>query len=279
MIAGGQWTEARAQAVATLEADTIALGDQTVLSIRNALNFPSTEMLTTDGIVALSQTFDTSSRTQHTVITSFEPGAHFIRLSPTDSLLLIVNDVAIDTTKMEPRDIMPLEKIPYSFWEIFRWVLLFIVLGAIAIAIWWIVTHRKVVKKMLGISEPIDTRTPKERAIEQLEQLRRMQLWQNGKAKEYHTELTDIVRRFIEESTEIRATEMTSYETIEEVENRKWGVDISLLNDIFTRADLVKFAKNEPLANEHELSMTEATRFIEELWQYVKPEDKEVTNA
>ena len=43
----------RAQAVASLADDTIALGDQTTLSIRNALNYPSAEMLTDGGIVAL----------------------------------------------------------------------------------------------------------------------------------------------------------------------------------------------------------------------------------
>ena len=269
---------ANAQAVAKLEADTIALGDQTVLSIRNALNYPSSETLTTGGIVALSQTFDTASRTQRIVITSFEPGEHYIHLSPEDSLLLVVNDVEIDTAAMEPRDIMPLEKIPYSFWEIFRWVLLLFIVGAIAFAIWWLMTHRKVVEKVLGISEPVDTRTPEERALDRLEELRRSQLWQCGKVKEYHTELTDAVRVFIEEATGIHATEMTSDETVEAISSQ-WPTVSGQLKEIFTTADLVKFAKNEPLANEHERSMSEAVQIVKQLWQYVKPEEKEATDA
>ena len=269
---------ASAQAVATLEADTIALGDQTTLSIRNALNYPSAEMLTTDGIVALDQTFDTATRTQRTVITSFEPGDHYIRLSPDDSLLLVVTDVEVDTAAMEPRDIMPLERIPYSFWEIFRWILLALAVAAIAFGIWWLVTHRKQMQKILGISEPFDTRTPEERALQTLEELRRKQLWQSGKCKEYHTELTDAVRLFIEEATGIRATEMTSDETVEAISGQ-WPVASGQLKDIFTTADLVKFAKSEPLPHEHERSMTEAVEFVQQLWQQVKPAEEEAADA
>ena len=270
-------TSAFAQAVATLEADTIALGDQTTLSIRNALNYPSAEMLSSGGIVALGQTFDTATRTQLTVITSFEPGVHAIRLSPDDSLLLFVTDVEVDTASMEPRDIMPLERIPYSFWEIFRWILLALAVAAIAFGIWWLTTHRKAVQQLLGISEPVDTRTPEERALQSLEELRRKQLWQSGKSKEYHTELTDAVRLFIEEATGIRATEMTSDETVEAISGQ-WPVASGQLKDIFTTADLVKFAKSEPLPHEHERSMTEAVEFVKQLWQLVKPAEEEVQN-
>ena len=127
-------------------------------------------------------------------------------------------------------------------------------------------------------NEPVDTRTPDERALDNLEALRQKQLWQSGRVKEYHTELTDTVRTFIEEATGIRATDMTSDETIEEMENGKWTVDNSLLRDIFTTADLVKFAKSEPLPHEHDRSMSEATEFVKSLWEQVKPKE-EVPNA
>ena len=263
------------QAVATLSADTIALGDQTTLSIRRALNYPSTDMLSTDGIVAVEQTFDTATRTQYTVLTSFEPGDHVIHLGPDDSLVLTVTDVYIDSTTAELRDIAPLQRVPYTFWEIFRWVLLAIGIAALAFGIWWLVTHRSKVQALLTPAEPQDTRTPHQRAMDRLEELRQKQLWQSGKAKEYHTELTDIVRIFIEEATDIRATDMTSDETVEAVESGKWKVESSLLRSIFNTADLVKFAKSEPLPHEHDRSMTEAVQFVEELWEAVKPKEEE----
>ncbi len=278
--------EAMGQAVATLEPDTIVLGDQTTLSIRRALNYPSTDALTADGIVAVSQTFDTATQTQHTVLTSFEPGEHTIHLSPVDSLTLVVYDVEVDTTSAEIRDIAPIQRVPYTFWEIFRWVLLALAIAAIAFGVWWLLKHREKVHELLVPAEPKDTRTPYERANDNLETLRRSQLWQAGKAKEYHTELTDIVRRFIEESTDIRATDMTSDECLNALMHDCLSADaanthaikqssIQALKDIFTTADLVKFAKSEPLPYEHDRSMTEAKQFVEELWETVKPKEEE----
>ncbi|MBQ6742006.1 MAG: hypothetical protein IJR04_05390 [Bacteroidales bacterium] len=267
------------QAIAKLSADTIALGDQTTLSIQRALTYPSTEQLSQNGIVALSQNYDSLQHTLYTTLTSFEPGTHYVILSEDDSLMLTVLDVDVDTTSAEIRDIAPIEKVPYTFWEIFRWILLGLGILALAFGGWWFWKKWKSGKVSEWLSnEPVDTRTPEERALDNLESLRQKQLWQSGRVKEYHTELTDTVRTFIEEATGIRATDMTSDETIEEMESKKWTVDNSLLRDIFTTADLVKFAKSEPLPHEHDRSMSEATEFVKSLWEQVKPKE-EVPNA
>lgn len=263
---------AQGQAIAKLSADTILLGDQTVLSVTHARTYPSTDMLSQNGIIAVSQTFDTASHTQQTTLTSFEPGTHFVMLGSEDSLPLVVMDVEVDTSSAEIRDIAPIEKIPYTFWEIFRWVLLALAIAAAAFAGWWLYTHRTKIQEVLGSSAPVDSRTPEERALDTLEDLRCKQLWQTGKVKEYHTVLTDAVRLFIEESTGIHATEMTSDETIDAVGGLR-SSSCGLLRDIFTTADLVKFAKSEPLPYEHDRSMTEAVQFVKELWIQVKPEE------
>lgn len=260
------------QAVAQLSEDTILLGDQTTLSIQKASAYPSTDQLTQNGIVALSQEFDTAKHTQLTTLTSFEPGVHYVKLGPDDSLQLTVLDVDVDTTTAEIRDIAPIEKVPYTFWEIFRWVLLALAVIALAVAGWWFWKKWKSGKVSDWFANvPVDTRTPEERALDRLEKLRQSQMWQSGKTKEYHTELTDAVRTFIEEATGIRATEMTSDETMEAVENGAWAVDMNLLRDIFRTADLVKFAKSEPLPHEHDRSMSEAIQFVKDLWQQTKP--------
>ena len=271
---------AKGQTIAKLEADTIALGDQTVLTVSNAEQYPSTDMLSVGGIVALGQQFDTAGRVQRTLITCFEPGEHWVHYNVDDSLLLYVNDVAIDTASMEPRDIAPLERVPYTFWELFRWVLLVWAVAAVVIVVWWLIDRKKRHGSIIVHHEPVDTRTPEQRALDALESLRRQQMWQAGKTKEYHTELTDIVRRFIEEATGIRATEMTSEECVNALMSKcvsvggQWSVVIGQLKEIFTTADLVKFAKSEPLPHEHERSMDAAVQFVKTFWQAVKPAEK-----
>ena len=256
-----------------LGADTIALGDQTVLSVPLAADSVPHLQLPPQ-VLVLAQAVDTTTRALQSTITSFEPGEYVLHTAPDDSLMLVVTDVEVDTTTNEIRDIASIQKIPYSFWEIFRWVLLALGVVALSFAIWWVVTHRQKLQQVLGTAEPVDTRTPEERALQSLEELRNSHLWQSGKVKEYHTELTDIVRHFIEEATDIRATEMTSDETVEAVKNGEWRVESGLLRSIFTTADLVKFAKSEPLPHEHEASMSQSVQFIKDFWQQVKPAEE-----
>ena len=262
-----------AQSRAVLSTDTIALGDQTVLTVGQSDSYPSVEQLSQDGVLALGQEYDTATAEMHTVITSFEPGEHWLHVSPDDSLMLVVTDVEVDTTTAEIRDIASLERVPYTFWEVFRWVLLALVIVAIGLLVWWYLSHRPQVQKALGLTAPQDNRNPYERAADSLSDLRDRKVWQAGKVKEYYTDLTDIVRRFIEESTQVRATEMTSDETIEAV--RTMTDDIATLRGLFAQADLVKFAKREPLPHEHEGAMDMAERFVAELWERVKPQPVE----
>lgn len=257
-----------AQMRATLSTDTIALGDQTVLTIGPGETYPSAEQLSQGGVLALSQEFDTVGNQMHTLLTSFEPGVHWLHVGPDDSLMLVVTDVEVDTTSAEIRDIAPLVQVPYTFWEIFRWVLLALGLAAIGLLVWWYISHRKQVQQALGLTEPEDTRNPYERASDSMTDLRNSKLWQTGKVKQYYTELTDIVRRFIEESTGIRATEMTSDETLDSVREM---CDPAPLRDLFALADLVKFAKREPLPHENEGALDRAEVYVNTLWEAVKP--------
>lgn len=252
---------------ATIEADTIRIGEQTMLTIVGAEQYPSTEALSRDGVEALSQLFDTATRAQHTLITSFEPGVHWIRLSNSDSLCLTVLDVEVDTTAAI-RDIAGIEQIPYSFWEVFRWVLLGLIVIGVALFIWWMSKHRPQVQQALGLAERPDLRNPYERASDNLTQLREKHLWQSGRLKEYYTELTDIVRRFLEEATGVHATEMTSDETVQAVAH---VANAANLRKLFALADLVKFAKSQPLPHQHDEALSLATDLVQEVWQRVKP--------
>ena len=274
MVLAAAGGEAWGQATVHLSADTIALGDQTTLTIANAEAYPSTDMLGQGDIIAIRQDFDTATHAQHTVLTCFEPGEKWIHYGPDDSIPLVVTDVEVDTTTAEIRDIAAIEKVPYTFWEIFLWVLLAIAAIALGVGGWWLWRRMKnTVVDRDGMVKPVDPRNPEERALDTLEALRLKKLWQMGRVKEYHTELTDTVRLFIEEATGIHATEMTSDDTLDEVEHWNRGLDLHGLRELLRTADLVKFAKNEPMPHEHDRSMAQAVEFVKQLWQIAKPQE------
>lgn len=100
-------------------------------------------------------------------------------------------------------------------------------------------------------------------AIDALDKLKAKKLAQSGKAKEFHTELTDIVRLYIEERFGINAPEMLTDDIIKAVHLATDGKSAAeSLAQMLRLADLVKFARLEPLQNENDLSMMNAYLFV-----------------
>lgn len=256
----------QAQISATFDTASILIGDQTTLTITGTRQYPTMDELTQNNLVPIQQWIDTidGKECQHTLITSFEEGEHYLKLSDDDSLLLIVNDVAdVDTASVEIKDIAGIMKEPYTFWEIFRWVLLAFLIAALGVAAWYIAKRIKANKPIIELPKAPE-KPADERAQEALESLRLRQLWQQGKVKEYHTELTDIVRGFIEECYGINSTEMTTDQTLEAFEGTKACTpdNTAMLRQILQTADMVKFAKCEPQPYEHDRSMNDAKSFV-----------------
>lgn len=250
-----------------LDTSAIMLGDQTTLAIENPVPMPTPEQLYGTGIVALGQRLDTATGTLYTVITSFEPGEHWLHVGE-DSVLLTVNDVeGVDTTaNAEIKDITGILRQPYTFWEIFRWVLLFLLVAAAVVGAIYLVKRMKE-KKPLFVAPPAPPVPPDVKALQALEDLRRQGLWQQGRTKEYHTELTDIVRRYLEEAHGINSTEMTTGQTLEVFNASPVCTDetFRLLRQMLETADMVKFAKSDPPAYEHDRSMDSAVEFVGKL--------------
>lgn len=103
-------------------------------------------------------------------------------------------------------------------------------------------------------------------AMNALVELDKKKLWQSGHDKLFQTELTDILRQYIEERFEVNALEKTTDEILEELYELAEQQKSSLQNlkQILQLADLVKFAKYKPLADENQLSFVNAKMFIEQ---------------
>jgi hypothetical protein len=210
------------------------------------------------------------------ILTGFDSGAFYIPQQQifiknqaflTDSLLVNVATIAIDTTKVKKFPIKTIKKEPFTF-DDFK-IYLYIILAILAIIGFWI--YWFVIKKR-KIAEDTPTYRmlpPYEEALLKLSELDEKLLWQNNKTKEYYSELTEIVRGYIERELKVPALENTSDEVLEMVEDFKNSETIETsketiikLKDLFREADLVKFAKSKPLAIEIEDDRRDAEHII-----------------
>lgn len=122
---------------------------------------------------------------------------------------------------------------------------------------------------------------PHQLAMQEIERIKNGKVWQKGEPKEYYTELTDTLRVYIKERFGFNALEMTSSEIIDKLLEMKDKEAISDLRELFQTADLVKFAKHNPMMNENDANLINAIDFINETKEKedenVKPQPAEIT--
>ena len=213
------------------------------------------------------------------ILTGFDSGAFYIPQQQifvknqaflTDSLLVNVATIAVDTTKVKKFPIKSIKSEPYVF-DDFR-IYIYILLAALAIIgfwIYWFVIRKK--KEELE-EDTYSALPPYEEAIFKLNELDEKLLWQNNKVKEYYSELTEIVRGYIERELKVPALEKTTDEVLDMLKEFKNAETIltsedtiTKLRDLLREADLVKFAKSKPLALEIEEDRKDAQDIVSDL--------------
>jgi len=110
--------------------------------------------------------------------------------------------------------------------------------------------------------------------------LKEKKVWQKGKIKLYHSELTFIIRKYIERRYQTPAMEQTSNEIIEALVKNGFNNNTQLgqLKMLLFSADMVKFAKAKPLPDENETALLNAYIFVNETkqtWQKELDDQKE----
>lgn len=122
---------------------------------------------------------------------------------------------------------------------------------------------------------------PHQLAMQEIERIKSEKIWQKGNPKEYYTELTDTLRAYIKERFGFNAMEMTSAEIIDKLLETNDQSALADLRVLFQTADLVKFAKHNPLMNENDANLINAIDFINETKEQenanVKPQPTEIT--
>jgi len=211
---------------------------------------------------------------QQLLITAWKPG--FIAIAPApfmlagngDTLLLESEPILLQVKAPElaenatPYDIKPILKVPITPAEVFPWLLASVLLALAGWLIWRYLNKRKAKPAAESIWEKPEI-PAHIAAISSLESLKNKKLWQNGKVKLYHSELTFILRMYLEKRFGIIALEMTSAEIFQAVlAHLKEEEQIEWLRYILELADLVKFARYQPQPQQNEECMDLALEFV-----------------
>ena len=157
-------------------------------------------------------------------------------------------------------------------WMVDYWWILVILLAIIVFGFYLFKKYKKQGYLIPKKPEP----TPYEVAITAFHSLKEKKLWETGMEKEYFTELTDILRRYMEGRFGINAIEMTSRQILSALSaNPETKEKRGMIRQILDMADFVKFAKVRPLPADNIASFDNALKFVEE----TKPVEKEEISA
>ena len=179
----------------------------------------------------------------------------------TDSLVLHVRTVEVDTTKAI-RDIKAPLQAPLSLSELRPFFTGIALVGLIVAAIWYYLWRRKLNKPLFPVIRKPQL-PPWQYALEAFSSIEGRKLWQNGRVKEYHTEITDVLRQYLENQFRIPAMEMISTDIMEAIAtDATFETSAGMLWQILELADLVKFAKEMPLPAENDRSLSNARNFV-----------------
>ncbi len=196
-----------------------------------------------------------------------------LKVAETSPIPIFVHGIALDSTK-EIKDIKAPLSVPITFLEMLPYLLGVVVLCLI---IWLIFYIRKKLSRGESIIPTAPPRPEDEVALEALRSLESEHVWQRGKVKEYYSALTDIVRTYIERRYSVIAMEMTSDEILSARAISSLSKEtFDRLRELLLRADLVKFAKHQPVAQDHEVSMVDAVAFVETTRREAVPETQPV---
>ena len=200
----------------------------------------------------------------------------------TDSLLVEVHNVAVDTLKQPLYDAKPIAEVTSpSSSHLWLWIVLGIVTLLLTAAALYFFVFRK---KKLSAEEERKKLPPFERAIQDLKDLQNSKYLIESQHKAYYTRLTDIVKEYLEDEVHILAKESTTDELLAKINDLQQTGKLHLseetinnLKRVLQNADLVKFAKSKPSDNNAEYDRETIENVViktQEAIPVIQPEDQ-----
>jgi hypothetical protein len=215
--------------------------------------------------------------TDRYLITGFDSGRYSIppfyaEYLSGDSLKRYYSDYSflrVDRPAVTPQDttdvifdIVPPRTAPVTFSEILPWL----VIAVIALAVIYLLARllpRNPLRRFVRPPAPVEPAHVI--ALRELSRLKDKELWQKGEVKEYYSRLSDILRRYIDDRYGIMSPELTTDETVRMLQKTAVTThdQMSLVKELLSLSDMVKFAKYLPPSEIHEKSHSDGVRFVE----------------
>lgn len=228
---------------------------------------------------------------QEYTITSFDSALYYLppfevmvngQTYRSKALAMKVYSVPVDTLHPEqffgPKSV---RQVPITWDDVATivWLtLLMVALGALGYYLFLRYKDNKPIIKKIKVEPKLP---PHQQALKEIERIKSDKTLRTSDPKAYYTELTDVLRTYMEERFGFNAMEMTSTEIIDKLKEINDKESISDLMFLFQTADLVKFAKHSPLMNENDMNLVNAVDFINntkvEPDPNAKPEPTEIT--
>lgn len=289
LLSAGAWAQDKPQLKATLDKDSILIGDHVTLSLTVTHSklqhagfpilpdtiFQGLELVRELKLDTLNENDREISLEKKYIITSFDSATYQFTLPfvlqkdkvfdtiESNPVTLYVNTIPIDTATYQLADIKAPIEYPYTFKEFLPWIILSVAILLLVSFILYVLWRRKKNKPIFTKPKPVEP--PYVTAIRELNKLKEQKVWQQENAKQYYTRLTDILRAYIEREFLIPTMEKTSQEIMQLILQsplvEKYPQE--RLNELFRTSDLAKFAKYRPAADENERSLTIAYDFVE----------------
>lgn len=272
---------------ATVDSTGMMIGDQQQLhltiqhpSSATVQSFYASALDTIENLEIISESDWVKSNTEPVTLQKditfsiFDSGYYFIPRIPHamildgDTSLHYSNDIPIavstvmasDSTSLAP--IREIKEEPLKLEDFLIYIYGLIGLAAIVGLLYWFLNRPPAEKEVVIIPEEIIPAHVT--ALEKLRKLKGQELWQNGQQKEYHSELTFIVREYLENRYSISALESSTHEILGDL--KKVDFDDRFkdnLTEMLSIADLVKFAKAESTGDINTRIINQAEEFIQ----------------
>jgi hypothetical protein len=261
---------------AILDTSSILIGEQVNFTISNTITetniWPTYTEFLVEGVEIIKEgKLDTVKNiiSQNFIITAWDSGSYYIPTisfsdnSKTEGLLLNVQSIILEEGA-ELTDIKQPMQAPIGWSDIWPWLAGILILALIIYLLRKYVFNKKEEAK---VKKPKMIIPADITALKQLTELEDAKVWQAGNIKKYHTEISEIIRRYTENRFDFIALELATDEIISELRGKVNNEQLTNITILLQRADLAKFAKSKPNEDDNQESMQLAKHFVEKTKQ------------